>query len=776
VAWSVNKSGGLERARHSSYVQCLACGQLCGGVFADTSIGWSNRLGSRRVGVGDGEERVTELSTIAGGRYALAEEIASGGMATVHLGRQMGAGGFARTVAIKRLHERYAKAPEFVAMFLDEARLVARVRHPNVIQTLDVVAEHSELFIVMDFVLGESLVKLMTACQSARLRIPVPIALATLIGVLHGLHEAHEALSESGEPLGIVHRDVSPHNVLIGVDGVARVLDFGVAKASERVQSTHEGQLKGKLSYMAPEQVAGGIVDRRTDIYAAAVVLWEVLTGKKLFSGGNEAQVLNAVMRTAVDPPSALSPDVPPALDAIVMRGLSRDPSLRFATAREMAVALEGAGPTAPASEIGRWVRATCRESVDRRAIAVADIEARTSGSLNEAVDSLRVLSSRGPRRTPSGALPPSPAPSSHPSIGFKEPSTAAVQLSAPPPAPSRGRGLLLGLGATAAFLALVGGVGVYALRASRGGAADASRPPTASASISADAAAATVGATPSAATAPSAPPACPEGMVAIPPGNFFMGSDDDLPMEKPAHRVSLRGFCMDKREVSARAYRACSDRGDCKRAGTANRVAGISAKEKRAYDELCTVADDARLDHPVNCVDWSMADRFCRAAGRRLPTEAEWEFAARGSDGRRYPWGDAAPTSKHLNACGAECVAWGKKRGLSLEAMYADDDGWAGTAPVGSFPLGASPFGVDDVVGNVWEWVADWYGPYGPEDVDGPAGPKGGETRVIRGGGWNGAQPSWVRPTFRYHDAPTTRSHGIGFRCAADVKVTGGG
>src|SRR5208282_1891550 len=169
------------------------------------------------------------------------------------------------------------------------------------------------------------------------------------------------------------------------------------------------------------------------------------------------------------------------------------------------------------------------------------------------------------------------------------------------------------------------------------------------------------------------------------------------------------------------------------------------------------------------------MAETFCKAAAPRgrLPREAEWEFATRGSDGRKFPWGDDWPDAKHLNACDKDCLAWGKKNHVEEKAMYESSDGYANTAPVGSFPLGDSPFGLSDVVGNVWEWTADWYAPYSAAAETNPTGPDAeveGDGRVIRGGAWNGAYPAWVRPTFRYHDSPTKRSYGIGFRCAADV------
>jgi serine/threonine protein kinase len=312
------------------------------------------------------------------GRYALYEKIASGGMASVHLGRLLGPVGFARTVAIKRMHPQFAEDPEFVSMFLDEARLAARIRHPNVVPTLDVVSLDGELVLVMEFVQGESLARLIRASGLRSERIPPPIVAAIMVGVLQGLHAAHEATSDQGEPLGIVHRDVSPHNVLVGIDGVARVLDFGVAKAAGRAQTTREGQLKGKLAYMAPEQVRGSVT-RVTDVYAASVVLWEALTGKRLFHGDNEAQVLDRLLRGNDVPPSAHVPGLPPALDAVTMRGLDVDPARRFPTAREMARALEEVLPLASSSKIGDWVEAAAKETLDARSVRIASIESDSS-------------------------------------------------------------------------------------------------------------------------------------------------------------------------------------------------------------------------------------------------------------------------------------------------------------------------------------------------------------------------------------------------------------
>jgi hypothetical protein len=318
----------------------------------------------------------TEAPARTVGRYALHNEIASGGMATVHIGRLLGPVGFARTVAIKRLHPQFAKDPEFVAMFLDEARLAARIRHPNVVSTLDVVATAGELFVVMEYVPGESLARLVRASmRGASARIPPDVAASIMVGVLHGLHAAHEARDERGEPLCIVHRDVSPHNVLVGADGVAHVIDFGVAKARGRVQVTREGQIKGKLSYMPPEQLLGQGLDRRADVFAASIVFWEALTGRRLFQGTDDGEVYAKVLRGDVPRPGRLVPGLSREVDEVVLRGLSRDRRDRWGTARGMALAIEDAIPLAPPSRVGAWVDSLVGEAIAERSRQIASIE-----------------------------------------------------------------------------------------------------------------------------------------------------------------------------------------------------------------------------------------------------------------------------------------------------------------------------------------------------------------------------------------------------------------
>lgn len=304
-------------------------------------------------------------------------------MATVHIGRLIGEAGFTRTVAIKRLHQHFSREPEFVAMFVDEARLASRIRHPNVVSTLDVVTVGSEMLLVMDFVQGESVARLSRALRTKQSRMPIKVALSIIVGALYGLHAAHDARSESGKSLGIVHRDVSPQNILVDVDGVAKMIDFGVAKAADRLQHSREGAIKGKLPYMPPEQIESKPLDRRCDVYAASVVLWEMLTGKKLFQADSQSallsEILDRISKGNIEPPSAFASSIPKAIDEIVARGLSHNPDDRFPTARDMAIAIEKASVTATSREVAEWLDTVCGESLRKRAERILEIESNSS-------------------------------------------------------------------------------------------------------------------------------------------------------------------------------------------------------------------------------------------------------------------------------------------------------------------------------------------------------------------------------------------------------------
>jgi len=293
----------------------------------------------------------------------------------VHLGRLIGPVGFSKIVAIKQMHESAARNPDFVAMFLDEARLSGRVQHPNVVATFDVIASGGEAFLVMEYVHGESLSALLRAERVRGERLAPAFAVHIMCDVLSGLHAAHEATDEHGGPLNLIHRDVSPQNIMIGVDGVARVLDFGIAKAAGRLQETQTGQLKGKLGYMAPEQLLGRPLDRRVDIFAAGICLWEAISGRKMFDADNSGQLMYQVLETDIPPLSAIA-DVPIALSRAVERAISRDPSERFATAREFARELEQSTALVSPRQIGDWVTSLSGEALSRRFQRLRAIEA----------------------------------------------------------------------------------------------------------------------------------------------------------------------------------------------------------------------------------------------------------------------------------------------------------------------------------------------------------------------------------------------------------------
>ena len=294
------------------------------------------------------------------GRYLLLQEIARGGMATVHLGRAVGDHGFYRRVAIKKLLPQFTRDPQFTAMMLDEARIASCVDHPNVAGVRDVVREDDELFLVLDYIQGDTLARLMRRGGGGA--VPLRITASIVSGLLHGLYAAHEARDEYDEPLDIVHRDISPQNVMVGVDGLTRVLDFGIAKAFGSSQNTSRGDIKGKLSYMAPEQLSAQPATQRSDIFSAGIVLWEALTGRRLFDYASEREAFARPLDFVPPAPSSLVPGLPEALDAVVLRALAPRSEDRFASAREMALALEAAADLARPSEVGEWVEELMRK------------------------------------------------------------------------------------------------------------------------------------------------------------------------------------------------------------------------------------------------------------------------------------------------------------------------------------------------------------------------------------------------------------------------------
>ncbi len=312
------------------------------------------------------------------GRYELLVRIGKGGMASVYLARVRGAVGLRALHAIKVLHPSFSREKELVDMLLDEARIASRLDHPNVVRVTDAGTDTERAYVVMEYVDGPALDRLLR--RSPGVRPPeriVPIA----VDALRGLHAAHELSDEGGRPLELVHRDVTPGNVIVGTDGIGRITDFGIAKARARLTKTREGVVKGKAGYIAPEVLLGKPIDRRADVFSMGVLLWNALTGETLFETEDLASTLRALLEREVPPPSLIGLAPPPIFDAPIMMALARDPDDRHESALEMAEALEDAmlvyGRGADPDAIGAWVREVFAEQLEtRRRAATASVPA----------------------------------------------------------------------------------------------------------------------------------------------------------------------------------------------------------------------------------------------------------------------------------------------------------------------------------------------------------------------------------------------------------------
>jgi serine/threonine-protein kinase len=387
------------------------------------------------------------------GRYELLLPIARGGMGTVHLARMRGMGGFERDVALKLAHEHLD--PEFATQDLfGEAKIAARLRHPNVVPVLDVGEDDGLPYIVMDYVEGDSLAGLArSAPKITGEPMPIKIGLHAIADSLSGLHAAHELVNEDGTPLSLVHRDFSPQNVLVGLDGLARLTDFGVAKLLARQDTTRSGVVKGKVRYMSPEQARGEPLDRRCDVWAAGIVLWELLARKKLFTGENDANVLLKIVTEKPKPLREVDPEIHPALEAVVAAALDHDLKKRTPNARtlrqDLVKATREAGLEIEQEDVAAFVMRIAGDAVTERRAKATAIARATASKANEPIaDKTEVMIGAPvvppPAPTPRAALPrprpppPRKPPQQHHSNGPESDTTSGAASLVTPGSPPR--------------------------------------------------------------------------------------------------------------------------------------------------------------------------------------------------------------------------------------------------------------------------------------------------------------------------------------------------
>lgn len=334
------------------------------------------------------------------GRYLLGERLAVGGMGEIRLALHLGLGRFKKPLALKLLLPHLAALPQAVQMFLDEAHLASSMNHPNIVQIYDVGVDGERYFIAMELVHGVAMSTLIAALRKAGRRLPGKVLEYVGRSLCDGLHHAHEKVGEDGRSLGLVHRDVTPHNILLSVDGEVKLTDFGIARARDHDAHTRPGVLKGKLEYLAPEQVAGKPFDRRADLYGAGITLFQLATLVPPFRRNTDEEMLRAIRLDALPDLSLLRPDLSPDFIQAVRRATEKDPENRFSTARAFRDALGPASSTASAEELGEGVRELCSEAVERleqkTALTIHLATATTQNTASDAKPGARKASRTG--------------------------------------------------------------------------------------------------------------------------------------------------------------------------------------------------------------------------------------------------------------------------------------------------------------------------------------------------------------------------------------------
>jgi eukaryotic-like serine/threonine-protein kinase len=688
-------------------------------------------------------------------KYLVEAVVGEGGFAVVYRAMHLVWKRPAALKVFKALGEMPAdRREQLMQDFVQEGALLAELseRSAAICQARDIGMLSTEKgeqlpYMVLEWLEGQSLEEALL--QEEHQRMPV----RSLPEAMKLVEPAAEALALA-HTKGIAHRDVKPANIFVLGDArnpqtTVKLLDFGIAKVVQNAQQM-AGTFKKTTghvtsftpAYGAPEQFSRkiGATGPWTDVYALALLLVEMISGKPALDGEDYLQLAYCSSNDQSRPtPRERGVQLPNQIEAVFERALAVSPDNRYQTAGDFWNALCEAQQMAPMRSLVSTGNPT--DGGGRGVKVITDPTISPKSELGDTAVAPQEVAALAQTANHTTANTANLASTTHPEAsGSKKP---------------------LIFGGIALILA-VGGLGIFL----------ATRTPPKPES------------TPVAAISNSSPPQavtsssahvlkpCPSGMIAIKGGQFFMGSGNpkDEENEHPQHPVILSPFCMDIFEVTTEDYLKCSTNGKCARASNTNINAGISEGARPVYDTVCSMNNLVkRAKFPINCVTWEMANGYCAEQKKRLPSEAEWEFAARGQDGRRYPWGDEPPSTKRMNACGQECVLWGIKNHTPLKSMYPENDGFENLAPVGSFPAGKSLYGVQDTMGNVSEWVNDWYAPYTKtaKPVLDPQGPKTGTERVIRGGAWNGSDDAWLRPTHRFKKTPDAQSHGIGFRCA---------